>query len=123
MTNRNFLGNHQVQQQQQQYQNPFPNIHMGSISSTGRSNYTTTTNFQPTNALIVDKSVEDTRMIIEQSNRIMARNGVVDEKVVIPSNSYIDQPMLSAMQQMFNNTNGAPAAQKAIYQPQQIYFN
>lgn len=68
-------------------------------------------------------------MIIEQSNRIMAKNnGVVDDKVVIPANSsYIDQPMLSAMQQMFNNglhTSATPNQNvKTIYQPQQIYFN
>lgn len=76
--------------------------------------------------MIVDKSVDDTRKIIEQSNRIMTKN---DEKVIIPANSYIDQPMLSAMQQMFNtnNTNGLANAGtqniKTIYQPQQIYFN
>jgi hypothetical protein len=94
---------------QQQYQTfPNPNIHTGSIPSTGRSSYT---NFQAANnAIIVDKSVEDTRMIIEQSNRIMSKNGGDD--------------MIVAMQQMFNNTNGAAAQNiKAIYQPQQIYFN
>ncbi|XP_070507730.1 histone-arginine methyltransferase CARMER isoform X1 [Chironomus tepperi] len=118
------IGNHQTQQ----YQHiPNPNIHTGSIPSTGRSNYATN-NFAPTNNIIVDKSVEDTRMIIEQSNRIMAKNGVgVDDKVVIPANSYIDQPMLSAMQQMFNNglhSSTTPAQNvKTIYQPQQIYFN
>jgi len=117
-----FVGNHQTQH----YQN-IPNIHTGSIPSTGRSNYATN-NFAPTNNIIVDKSVEDTRMIIEQSNRIMAKNGVgVDDKVVIPANSYIDQPMLSAMQQMFNNglhSSTTPAQNvKTIYQPQQIYFN
>ncbi|CAG9808874.1 unnamed protein product [Chironomus riparius] len=116
------IGNHQTQH----YQNiPNPNIHTGSIPSTGRSNYATNS-FAPTNNIIVDKSVEDTRMIIEQSNRIMAKNGV-DDKVVIPSNSYIDQPMLSAMQQMFNNglhSSTTPAQNvKTIYQPQQIYFN
>jgi hypothetical protein len=87
--------------------------------------------------LIADKSVEDTRMLIEQSNRIMAKNNTVvvgggsDDKVMIPANSYIDQPMISAMQHMFNtnNSNGmhaSPAAAqniKTIYQPQQIYFN
>lgn len=121
-----IVGNHQPQPQ---YQNiPNPNIHTGSIPSTGRSNYASST-FPPSNNLIVDKSVEDTRMIIEQSNRIMAKNGVgVDEnKVVLPANSYIDQPMLSAMQQMFNNglhTSATPAQNvKTIYQPQQIYFN
>jgi ABC-type transporter lipoprotein component MlaA len=65
-------------------------------------------------------------MIIEQSNRLMVKNNtVIDDKIVIPANSYIDQPMLSAMQQMFNNTNGVAAAQniKTVYQPQQIYFN
>lgn len=72
-------------------------------------------------------------MIIEQSNRLMVKNNcggtVLDDKIVIPANSYIDQPMLSAMQQMFNNTNGVAAAThhqqniKTVYQPQQIYFN
>lgn len=121
------IGNPQTQQQQPQYQHfPNPNIHTGSIPSVGvgRSNYNT--NFQPAGNLVVDKSVEDTRSLIaiEQSNRIMTKNGNGVEEKVAP-NSYIDQPMLSAMQQMFNNTNGAPAAQniKTIYQPQQIYFN
>lgn len=101
---------------------PNPNIHTGSIPSTGRPNYVSS--FPPAGTLIVDKSVEDTRMIIEQSNRIMVKNTcgtVIDDKIVIPANSYIDQPMLSAMQQMFNNTNGQNI--KTVYQPQQIYFN
>lgn len=52
-----------------------------------------------------------------------------DDKVMLPASSYIDQPMLSAMQQMFNNTNNGmhPQNMKTIYhqtnQPQQIYFN
>lgn len=71
-------------------------------------------------------------MIIEQSNRLMVKNNcgtVVDDKIIIPANSYIDQPMLSAMQQMFNNTNGVASANHqnmkthTVYQPQQIYFN
>lgn len=67
-------------------------------------------------------------MLVEQSNRIMVKNNcgtIIDDKIVIPANSYIDQPMLSAMQQMFNNTNGVAQQQniKTVYQPQQIYFN
>jgi hypothetical protein len=76
-------------------------------------------------------------MIIEQANRMMGQkngNGGDDNnKVMLPATSYIDQPMLSAMQQMFNNTNNSgmqnmhPQNMKTIYhqpnQPQQIYFN
>lgn len=76
-------------------------------------------------------------MIIEQANRMMGqKNGSniiigapADEKVMLPASSYIDQPMLSAMQQMFNNTNPVmhPQNMKTIYHqqnvPQQIYFN
>ena len=66
-------------------------------------------------------------MIIE-ANRMGQKNG--EEKVMLPATSYIDQPMLSAMQQMFNNTNTGmhPQNMKTIYHqqpniPQQIYFN
>jgi hypothetical protein len=122
-----LLGN---QHQQLQYQNINPNIHTGSIPATGRSNYSASTFPIPVPS-IVDKSVEDTRMIIEQSNRLMVKNNcatiVGDDKIVIPANSYIDQPMLSAMQKMFHNTNGLHAAgataNSHVYQPQQIYFN
>lgn len=76
-------------------------------------------------------------MIIEQANRMMGQkngNSIMigaqnDAKVMIPASSYIDQPMLSAMQQMFNNTNTGmhPQNMKTIYHPQnppqQIYFN
>lgn len=72
-------------------------------------------------------------MIIEQANRMMGqKNGNDDSnKVMLPATSYIDQPMLSAMQQMFNNSNNTgmhPQNMKTIYhqqqnQPQQIYFN
>lgn len=72
-------------------------------------------------------------MIIEQANRQKNGNNILigaptDDKVMLPAASYIDQPMLSAMQQMFNNTNNAMHPQKSIlYQPngapQQIYFN
>lgn len=77
-------------------------------------------------------------MIIEQANRMMGqKNGNIiigaqqDENKVmqLPATSYIDQPMLSAMQQMFNNTNNGmhPQNMKTIYHqqnvPQQIYFN
>lgn len=136
-----FLGNHsQAHQQHHQYPNNI--IHTGSIPATGRSNYASasSSSFPPIPANpIVDKSVEDTRMIIEQSNRLMVKNncgGMIDDKIVIPANSYIDQPMLSAMQAMFNNTNGLHATGNGgggavnhqnvkthVYQPQQIYFN
>lgn len=76
-------------------------------------------------------------MIIEQANRMMGQkngNNIIigapaDDKVMLPATSYIDQPMLSAMQQMFNNTNNGmhPQNMKTIYHqqnaPQQIYFN
>lgn len=120
----------------QQYQTIInPNIHSGSIPSTGRSSYASNNSFTSHNA--TDKSVEDTRMIIEQANRMGQKNGnniiigaPADEKVMLPASSYIDQPMLSAMQQMFNNTNTAMHPHqnmKTIYHqpnvPQQIYFN
>lgn len=120
---------------QHQYQN-IPNIHTGSIPATGLSSYSaSSSSFQPIPSNPIDKSVEDTRMIIEQSNRLMVKSncgGMIDDKIVIPATSYIDQPMLSAMQMMFNNnTNGlhatgAPNHQNMkshVYQPQQIYFN
>lgn len=129
----NFLGNQL--QMQHQYQN-IPNIHTGSIPATGMSSYSASSSFQPIPTNPIDKSVEDTRMIIEQSNRLMVKTncgGMIDDKqIVIPATSYIDQPMLSAMQQMFNNTNGLHATGAAanhqnmkthVYQPQQIYFN
>lgn len=129
-----FKGNQQ-QHHLQQYQTIInPNIHSGSIPSTGRSNYGSNNSFTSHNAS--DKSVEDTRMIIEQANRMMGQkngNNIIigapaDDKVMLPASSYIDQPMLSAMQQMFNNTNTGmhPQNMKTIYhQPntQQIYFN
>lgn len=77
-------------------------------------------------------------MIIEQANRMMGQkngNNIIigsqadAEKVMLPTAGYIDQPMLSAMQQMFNNQNTAmhPQNMKTIYHqpnvPQQIYFN
>jgi hypothetical protein len=119
-------GNHQTHHQQHYQTIINPNIHSGSIPSTGRSTYATNNSFVPHNA---DKSVEDTRMIIEQANRMMVQKNGTEEKVILPATSYIDQPMLSAMQQMFNNTNTGmhPQNMKTIYhqpnQPQQIYFN
>jgi hypothetical protein len=122
-------GNHHQPQhhhQQQHYQTIInPNIHSGSIPSTGRSSYAPNS-FAPHS----DKSVEDTRMIIEQANRMMGQKNGDENKAMLPATSYIDQPMLSAMQQMFNNTNSQgmhPQNMKTIYhqpnQPQQIYFN
>lgn len=111
-----------------------PNIHTGSIPSTGRSTYGLVNHFTTHNP--TDKAVEDTRMLIEQSNRMMAKNnggnlvisGEVEKVGILNTpTSYIDQPMLSAMQQMFNNANTSmnPQTMKPIYQntQQQIYFN
>lgn len=134
-SNENLLGNHQPHLQQQYQTIINPNIHGGSIPSTGRSTYASNNSFSSHNP--TDKSVEDTRMIIEQANRMMGqKNGSniiigvpTDDKVSLPATSYIDQPMLSAMQQMFNNTNTGihPQNMKTIYHqpnaPQQIYFN
>lgn len=128
-------GNHQPHHQQQYQTIINPNIHSGSIPSTGRSSYASNNSFSSHGSN--DKSVEDTRMIIEQANRMMGqKNGgniiigaPTDDKVMMPATSYIDQPMLSAMQQMFNNTNTGihPQNMKTIYHqpnvPQQIYFN
>jgi len=125
--------NQQIQQQQQQYQNINPNIHAGSIPSTGRSTYaggaSNGNNFQTIiNNTTTDKSVEDTRMIIEQSNR-MIKNGPAgnitiigapdDKTVMLPATSYIDQPMLSAMQQMFQNANHPQQQQQQQQQQHQ----
>jgi hypothetical protein len=130
-----FLSGNQQPLHHQQYQTIInPNIHSGSIPSTGRSTYASNNTFA---SHATDKSVEDTRMIIEQANRMMGQkngNNIIigapaDDKVMLPATSYIDQPMLSAMQQMFNNTNTAmhPQNMKTIYHqpnaPQQIYFN
>jgi hypothetical protein len=72
-------------------------------------------------------------MIIEQS--IRNKCGIDDgsdkaggQVILNTPTSYIDQPMLSAMQQMFNNANTPihPQTMKPIYhqtQQQQIYFN
>lgn len=131
----NRSGNHQQPQQPQQYQTIInPNIHTGSIPSTGRSNYVPSNHFSTHNQS--DKSVEDTRMIIEQTNRMIGNKcGTIIEdadkgqQVILNTpTSYIDQPMLSAMQQMFNNANTPihPQTMKPIYHqntPQQIYFN
>lgn len=84
-----------------------------------------------------DKAVEDTRMLIEQTNRMIGHKnggnlviaGEVEKGAILTTpTSYIDQPMLSAMQQMFNNANTSmqhPQTMKPIYQntQQQIYFN
>lgn len=126
-------GNQQPNHPQQYQQIINPNIHSGSIPSTGRSIYASNYNFTAHNA--TDKAVEDTRMIIEQANRQKNGNNILigapnDEKVMLPAASYIDQPMLSAFNQMFNNTNNGmhPQNVKTIYHqpngaPQQIYFN
>lgn len=121
-----LAGNHQPHHQQHYQTIINPNIHSGSIPSTGRSSYAPNS-FNPHNPN--DKSVDDTRSIIEQANRMMGQKNGNEDKVMLPASSYIDQPMLSAMQQMFNNTNNGmhPQNMKTIYhqpnQPQQIYFN
>lgn len=128
-----FLGNQLTQPQQ--YQAIInPNIHTGSIPSTGRSSYAPVNHF-PTH-IPAEKAVEDTRMLIEQTNRMIGnKNGAnlvisseVEKGAILTTpTSYIDQPMLSAMQQMFNNANSSmhPQTMKPIYQntQQQIYFN
>lgn len=111
-----------VGNQHQQYQNINPNIHSGSIPSTGRSSYASG-NFIPSNG--ADKAVEDTRMLVQQSSMGHKNgNNSGDDKVMIPAASYIDQPMLSAMQQMFNNTgNMKPMYHHQQNTSQQIYFS
>jgi nitrous oxide reductase accessory protein NosL len=74
-------------------------------------------------------------MLIEQSNRMIGNKcgNIVEEvdkgQVILNTpTSYIDQPMLSAMQQMFNNANTPihPQTMKPIYHQNalpNVYFN
>lgn len=116
------------------YHNINPNIHTGSISSTGRNSSYPSSQFPQAGVAEApgsSKMVDDTRMLIEQSNRL----GKVEGQVFDPSKQgnvtySIDQPMLSAMQQMFSIHQQYPPANVKHFQPStaspstpQLYFN